>query len=192
MNARKGWSVAAAVVAAFLLAACAGDGKTLDARLADELLVEAEGPQARKLRLCMVGAAVAELAADRVVRFDPLEAPRVAAAIAGVERRLQAIRGDAAGLWLNTEMYEVKRLFVLAAEERLRGRVAQVLGRGGLGLIDLRRGLAALGKAEALVADMNRALERLRAGEIGHERLWRGCLGRIAGNRARVAALVEG
>lgn len=187
----RAFAVAAALGAAFFVAGCAGTGRSLDARLADRLLVEAQTPEERRLRLCMVGAAVAELGADRVLRFDPADGPAVDAAIAGFERRIRAIRDAGSGLWLNTEMYEVKRLFVLAAEARLRGRVADVLADGAADLSNLRRAADALGKARAVFADVDRAFERLHAGEIGPGRVWDACLARIAWNRERIAGLID-
>lgn len=184
-------AVAAALGAAFFVAGCAGVGRSPDAALADRLLVEAETPEERRLRLCMVGAAVAELGADRVLRFDPADGPAVDAAIAGFERRIGAIRDTRSGLWLNAEMYEVKRLFALAADERLRGRIANVLADGVADLSNLRRAADAFGKAAAIFADVDRAFERLHAGEIAPGRMWDACLGRIAWNRERIAGLID-
>lgn len=184
-------AVAAALGAAFFMAGCAGAGRSLDADVADRLLVEAKTPEERRLRLCLVGAAVAELGADRVLRFDPADGPAVDAAIAGFERRIRAIREARSSLWLNAEMYEVKRLFALAAEARLRGRIADVLADGVADLSNLRRAADALGKAGAIFADVDHAFERLHAGEIAPGRVWDACLGRIAWNRERIAGLVD-
>jgi len=187
-----------AALAALMLSGCGLAGGYLaknppSAKFADSLGIEATTPEERQLRMCLVGAYAAEVGADRVLRFDIDDAFEVSGVIAKLEAKIEDIRTDETkALWVNTELFEVKRVIVIAAGERVKDRVISMLTAGGVfSFEDARRAFDFIGKSEAMIRDVATTFEALHAGTITLDEAWKACENRLAYNRDRVEALTR-
>ncbi len=153
-------------------------------KLADRVL-EADTRDERALRLAGVIAIASELMADRVTRSTPLDAPIALASLTRLEATLQQVLNQTSGLWVEADMFDVKRIIVLSFEQTLRPRVTQYLA-GGFGITEIREVLSKIAKGDVMLKDLRRMFSDMHSGVISREVVWQAILNRIAKNRGRL------
>ena len=180
----------AALLAAFLLTAtgCAGGVAKLDLsdRAADRIVEDVTSEQ-RAIRAAALAAVAIEIATDRIYREDPGDAAAAWLFIAQLEFAIGQIRA-ASGMWSNADMFDAKRIVILAAGERAKDRAKGLLASLGLG--DALKSVARGAKAIAMLRDVTAIIEDIQAEKLTVDEAWAGIEARNERNKARLRPLV--
>ncbi len=172
-------------VVAFLLAACAGP--TIAQLDAAEDSVIVDTVEQRALRAGALVAIAAEMATDRVYREDAQDAGQVYVFISQLERAINQIR-TADAVWSHADLFDAKRIIVIAAGDRVKSQVLARLTSFGLG--DALKSLSQGAKGAAMLLDVQELLAAVRVGTVTLDEAWAAVDGRVKRNKARLTRLV--
>ncbi len=176
----------AGLALALLLSGCAGP--TIAQLDAAEDSVIVDTADQRALRAGALAAIAAEMATDRVYREDAQDAGQVYVFISQLERAINQIR-TADAVWSHADLFDAKRIIVIAAGDRVKSRVLSRLTSFGLG--DALKSLSQGAKGVAMLLDVRELLAAVRAGETTLDEAWAAVDGRVKRNKARLTRLVE-
>lgn len=171
----------------FALSACALGPETLSP--IEDIAVQTDEEQV--LRLAALTVWAGETATDRVLHFEPTDAP-VVLQMLEVFKAKMFVMDKADSTWMYTSMYEMRRVVVLAAAKRVQGRVATILLSRPLSLDTVRRALDLTGKSAAMFKDIERLFEGLHDGDVTMEQAWTALRSRMSRNIDRLRPFVEG
>lgn len=172
-----------------LLAGCAGglDRPALSQRVADKI-IDVDTPEQRLLRAAGFAVIACELAADRVRRTDAEAAPTAWVFCQTLVNAIAAIR-SADGLWTNADLFDAKRIVILAAGEQGKKRATSLLTSLGFGgAIKL---LAKGAKAVAMLRDVSYIVEAVQSKKLTLDAAWKGIDDRMQRNLGRLEPLVD-
>ena len=182
------------VAAAFLTTACAaniGDqlGDPSPSTMAAGKIIAIDTPAQRIVRAGGFAVIACELAADSALRGNAEEAPGALVLCQRLQRAIAGIR-DSAGLWTNADLFDAKRLVVIAAGEQAKKKATSLLAR--LTFRDALGSLAKGVKAVAMLRDVSYIIEAVQADKLTLAGAWTGIEGRMTRNMDRLLPLVDG
>ena len=175
-----------AAIMVFVLSACATNGGPSSA-IADSV-VEVDTPDQRVVRAGGFAVIACELAVDRVFRGDAEDAPSVLFFCQRLDNAMADIR-KAKGLWVNADLFDAKRLVVIAAGEQGKKRAISLLAN--LGFRDALKGLAKGLKAVAMLRDVSYIVDAIQNDRLTTKEAWAGIEGRMKRNMNRLKPLVK-
>lgn len=176
------------VFVALLVAGCAGglQGSGITDRIANKI-AETENPEERAVRAGALAVIAAEVATDRVFRSSAEDAPEVWVFINQLERAVNMIRtGD--GMWAHADLFDAKRLIVIAAGKQAKKRALSLLS--SFGLRDALQSFAQGAKAVAMLRDVQNIIDSVQSKDMTFDEAWVGIERRIKRNKDRLAPLV--
>lgn len=201
----------AATLSLFALSGCAGgfldleadagaagaeESKTSTQALADRILGVVDGQENRSARVALVVAAFSELAAERVVRYEPDQAAATLGHLAQLRGVMVTFDGEPDPVFVETDLRHATLSLSSVLADVVIGRVKSFAGTvlGGLNLSGLgeRAKIAAVQAAlgEALVKDLRAAVAKMQEDESTAAGIKAAAVNRIDRNEGRVKAVL--
>ncbi|HIC80448.1 MAG TPA: hypothetical protein EYP07_05700 [Kiloniellaceae bacterium] len=168
---------------------------TAQKQLADQLFGVIDGKEGRTARLALVVATYTELAADRVVRFDPDQATETLGRFAELRGVLDRFAGASDTVFVETDLRHaslaIASVVLDTGIDRARNLAGNVLTLDPSGLAERGRvGLRQAAFIEALLADVRAAVARMREDPGSIAEVDAAARARIDANEARIRALL--
>ena len=198
----------AATFALFALSACAGQGlealeadagaptaqedKTSTQALADRILGVVDGQENRSARVALIVAAFSELAAERIVRYEPDQAAATLGHIAQLRGVMATFEGAPDPVFVETDLRHATLSLSAVLADVAVGRARSLLGSLSLSGLSERARIAAVQAAlgEALIKDLRTAVAKMQEDETAAAGIKAAAENRIDRNEARVRAVL--